>query len=110
MIKWEQLVFLGNPEYVCDLTPIDFAKVAEACGVAGFHVEDPALCGDVIEQALRHPGPALVDAVVDPFEPPMPPKVTPEEALHLAKALARGEPDGEKILARALGQKLRELT
>ncbi len=28
-IKWEQLMFLGNREYECDLTPIDFAKVAE---------------------------------------------------------------------------------
>ena len=27
-IKWEQMVFLGNPEYVCDLQPIDFAAVA----------------------------------------------------------------------------------
>ncbi len=26
-IKWEQMVFLGNPEYVCDLQPIDFAGV-----------------------------------------------------------------------------------
>jgi pyruvate dehydrogenase (quinone) len=24
-IKWEQMVFLGNPEYGCDLQPIDFA-------------------------------------------------------------------------------------
>src|SRR5437764_395208 len=24
-VKWEQMVFLGNPEYVCDLQPIDFA-------------------------------------------------------------------------------------
>ena len=24
-IKWEQMVFLGNPEYVCELQPIDFA-------------------------------------------------------------------------------------
>ena len=23
-IKWEQMVFLGNPEYVCELQPIDF--------------------------------------------------------------------------------------
>ncbi len=26
-IKWEQMVFLGNPEYVCELQPIDFAAV-----------------------------------------------------------------------------------
>ena len=31
-IKWEQMVFLGNPEYVCDLQPIDFVVVARACG------------------------------------------------------------------------------
>jgi thiamine pyrophosphate-dependent acetolactate synthase large subunit-like protein len=28
MIKWEQMVFLGNPEYACDLHPIDFAAFA----------------------------------------------------------------------------------
>ena len=31
-IKWEQMVFLGNPEYGVDLQPIDFAKFADACG------------------------------------------------------------------------------
>ncbi len=40
-IKWEQIVFLGNPEYGCDLTPIDFADFARACGGAGFTIEDP---------------------------------------------------------------------
>jgi thiamine pyrophosphate-dependent acetolactate synthase large subunit-like protein len=25
MIKWEQMVFLGHPEYGCELQPIDFA-------------------------------------------------------------------------------------
>ena len=53
-IKWEQMVFLGNPEYGCDLQPIDFAAFAHACGGAGFTVEDPADCGRIIEQALEH--------------------------------------------------------
>ena len=35
-IKWEQMVFLGNPEYGVDLQPIDFAAFARACGGAGF--------------------------------------------------------------------------
>ena len=30
-IKWEQMIFLGNPEYGVDLHPIDFVKFAEAC-------------------------------------------------------------------------------
>jgi pyruvate dehydrogenase (quinone) len=97
MIKWEQMVFLGNPEYGCELSPIDFAAFAEACGGTGIRVEDPAECGDGLERMLRTDGPALVEAVVDPFEPPMPPKVKPEQALHMAASLARGEPNRERI-------------
>ena len=56
-IKWEQMVFLGNPEYGCDLQPIDFAAFARACGGAGFTIEDPAECGAVLDEALAAPGP-----------------------------------------------------
>ena len=41
-IKWEQMVFLGNPEYGVDLHPIDFAACARACGGNGFTTEDPS--------------------------------------------------------------------
>ncbi|MBX6341768.1 MAG: pyruvate oxidase, partial [Thermomicrobiaceae bacterium] len=75
-IKWEQMVFEGNPEFGVELQPIDFAKYAEACGAAGFTAEDPKDVRGVLEAALSHPGPAVVQAVVDPNEPPMPPKVT----------------------------------
>src|SRR5262249_32357079 len=71
-IKWEQMVFLGNPEYGCDLHPIDVAAYARACGGTGFTVADPAQCGATLNQALNTPGPVIVEAVVDPFEPPMP--------------------------------------
>jgi pyruvate dehydrogenase (quinone) len=53
--------------------------------------------------------PAVVEAVVDPYEPPMPPSVTPEQALKLAVALARGEPDGAKIIRTIFKDKVREL-
>jgi pyruvate dehydrogenase (quinone)/pyruvate oxidase len=108
-IKWEQMVFLGNPEYGCELEPIDFAMAARAFGLLGFTVDDPQLCGSVIDEAMRAPGPALIEAVVDPFEPPMPAKVKPEQALHLAESLMRGEPNREKIIATALADKVREL-
>ena len=32
LIKWEQMVFLGNPEYGVDMAPPDFVKFADACG------------------------------------------------------------------------------
>src|SRR4030095_16332797 len=45
MIKWEQMVFLGNPEYGCDLHPIDFALFAKACGGTGLTGEPAAHAG-----------------------------------------------------------------
>jgi pyruvate dehydrogenase (quinone) len=109
MIKWEQMVFLGNPEYGCELQPIDFAAFARACGATGFTIEDPGQCGAVLDQALAHPGPAVVEAVVDPYVPPMPPKVTVDQAAKFAEALAKGTPNRQKIALTVLSDKVREL-
>ncbi|HWD19637.1 MAG TPA: thiamine pyrophosphate-dependent enzyme [Verrucomicrobiae bacterium] len=108
-IKWEQMVFLGNPEYECDLHPIDFAAFARACGGTGFTITDPAHCGAVLDQALQTPGPVVIEAVVDPFEPPMPPKTTVKQAFKFAESLARGEPDRMKIATTVLTDKVKEM-
>ncbi|HEX3175814.1 MAG TPA: thiamine pyrophosphate-dependent enzyme [Methylomirabilota bacterium] len=108
-IKWEQMVFLGNPEYGCDLQPIDFALFAQACGATGLTIEDPAECGAVLDRALATPGPVVVQAVVDALEPPMPPKVTAEQARKFAMSLLRGEPNREKIALTVLADRVREL-
>jgi pyruvate dehydrogenase (quinone) len=108
-IKWEQMVFLGNPEYGCDLQPIDFAAVARGFGVAGFTIEDPATCGDILRQALTTPGPVVVDAVVDPHKPPMPPKVSLDQATKFAKSLAKGTPDRLRIALTVASDKIREI-
>jgi pyruvate dehydrogenase (quinone) len=108
-IKWEQMVFLGNPEYVCDLQPIDFVAVARGFGLTAFSVDDPAKCGAVLKQALTVPGPALVEAVVDPNEPPMPPKATAKQLLHFAESIARGTPAGGKTALTIASDVVREL-
>ncbi len=108
MIKWEQMVFLGNPEYGCELQPIDFAAFAKACGAAGFTVDDPAKIGAVLDEALALPGPAVVEAVVDPFVPPMPPKVTLDQAKKFGEALLKGTPHRGKIALTVLSDKVRE--
>ncbi len=108
-IKWEQMVFLGNPEYVCDLQPIDFAAVARGFGVAGYTIDDPARCGEILAQALQTPGPAVIEAVVDPNEPPMPPKITFEQAKHLAESLAKGTPNRGRIALTVAADQIREL-
>jgi pyruvate dehydrogenase (quinone) len=108
-IKWEQMVFLGNPEYGCDLHPIDFVEFAHACGATGFTIEDPRECGQTLDRALSMPGPVIVQAVVDPFEPPMPPKVTVDQALKFAESLVRGEPNRKQIALTVASDKVREL-
>jgi pyruvate dehydrogenase (quinone)/pyruvate oxidase len=109
-IKWEQIVFLGNPEYAVDLHPINFALFAEACGGKGFKIEDPHLCGETIEKAFNTPGPVIIEAVVDPYEPPMPPKVKLAQAKHFAEGLLRGEPERKFIMKTIYKDKVRELT
>ncbi|HEY2291418.1 MAG TPA: thiamine pyrophosphate-dependent enzyme [Thermoanaerobaculia bacterium] len=108
-IKWEQMVFLGNPEYACELQPIDFAAFARACGAQGYTIDDPAVCGDALDEALSRPGPVVVEAVVDPNEPPMPPKTTAKQAAHLAEALAKGTPHGGKIALTIASDKVKEM-
>jgi pyruvate dehydrogenase (quinone)/pyruvate oxidase len=97
LIKWEQMVFLGNPEYGVDFAPVDFVKVAEGCGATAVHIEDPATCGEQLRAALATPGPVVVEAVVDENEPPMPPKVTTEQAKMMYDALRRGEESRTRI-------------
>jgi pyruvate dehydrogenase (quinone) len=109
MIKWEQMVFLGNPEYGCELHPIDFVKFAEACGGLGLRCERPEEVRPALSEALESRRPALVEAVVDPFEPPMPSSVKPKQALHMAEALARGEPNRGRIALTLFRNKIRDL-
>jgi pyruvate dehydrogenase (quinone) len=97
LIKWEQMVFLGNPEYGVDFAPIDFVKVGEACGAHALRIDDPSDCEEGLREALAHDGPALVEAVVDPDEPPLPPKITKEQAKLMAEALRRGEQNRRRI-------------
>jgi pyruvate dehydrogenase (quinone) len=109
MIKWEQMVFMGNPEYGCDLQPVDFAMVARACGVKALTIEDPAQCGSIFDEALAADGPVLIEASIDPHTPPMPPKVTAKQALHFAESLAKGTPEGGEVLKKLLGTNIREM-
>jgi len=109
MIKWEQMVMEGNPQFGVQLHPIDFAGFARACGAAGYTVDDPHQVDGVLQEAFTHPGPALVEAVVDPNEPPMPGKIKMSQALHFAEALARGQKDRWDIIKTVIKDKVREV-
>lgn len=109
MIKWEQLALEGNPQYGVQLHPIDFAAFARACGAGGYSVDDPRLVSDVLREAFQHPGPAVIEAIVDPNEPPLPGKITTEQAWNFTKALARGQQDRWQIIKTVVENKVREV-
>jgi pyruvate dehydrogenase (quinone) len=108
-IKWEQMVFLGNPEYACDLFPADFVTIARGAGLQAIRIEDAASCGAQLDEVVSTAGPVLIEAVVDPFTPPMPAKIKAGQALKLAEALVRGEPNRTRIALTNAHDRVREL-
>lgn len=97
MIRWEQLAFLGNPEYGVEFSPIDFVKFAEACGGKGYSIKEPHEIKKVMHEAMSQNVPTIIEAHVDPFEPPMPPKVDIKLVSKMAESFAKGEPYAKRI-------------
>jgi len=109
MIKWEQIVFEGNPEYGLELHPIDFAMFARSCGVAGFTLDDAKQAETTIQQALKTLGPAVIEARIDPYEAPMPGHISSDQAWHFAEAMMRGEKDRWNIIKAVIKNKIRRV-
>src|ERR687887_511628 len=57
LILWEQLVFLGNPQYGVDLRDVDFVKIAEGCGLRATSIDHPGDVGSKLQAALEAEGP-----------------------------------------------------
>jgi len=73
-VEMEQRVE-GLVDHFTGLHNPDFAKLAEACGFAGWHVENSVELEPAMDAWLRHTGPALLDVHVNQMELVMPPKV-----------------------------------
>ena len=97
LIKREQMVFLGNPEYGVDMASLDFVKFAEACGARGIRIDDPARCPQQLAEALSWDGPAIIECVTDQHEPPYPAKIKKDQAVKLVAALREGTPNRRRI-------------
>jgi pyruvate dehydrogenase (quinone)/pyruvate oxidase len=98
MVRWEQMGFLGNPEFGIEFSPINFAKFAEACGGIGYSVTRSVDVKKVLHKAMADKKkPTIVEVEVDPFEPPMPPKADSKFTEMLYKSFARGQPHAVRI-------------
>jgi pyruvate dehydrogenase (quinone) len=87
----------GFLDFGTELKNPNFAAMAEAVGIRGIRIENPAKVEDEIAAAFAHDGPVLIDAVVNRTELAMPPSVTVEMAkgfsLYMVKAIMSGRAD-----------------
>lgn len=95
----------GFVTFATDLENPNFAKVAEAVGIRGFRVEQSKDLEATIAEALAHPGPTLVDVVVERQELSMPPTIKAEQvkgfSLYAIRTVLSGRGDELLDLARA---------
>ncbi|RKT83099.1 pyruvate dehydrogenase (quinone) [Saccharopolyspora antimicrobica] len=88
MVKLEMLVD-GLPDFGTDHDHVDFAAIAAAAGIYSVRVEKPGEVRDALADALRRPGPALVDVVTDPNALSIPPRITGDQVKGFALAVSR---------------------
>jgi pyruvate dehydrogenase (quinone) len=90
----------GILDFGTDLHNPDFAKMAEAAGILGMRAETADQVRPMIEQALSHDGPALIEAIVSRQELSMPPTITVDQikgfSLFMIKAVLDGR--GNEII------------
>jgi pyruvate dehydrogenase (quinone) len=80
MVKLEMQV-AGLPNSGTDYKPIvNYARIAEAAGILGMRIEDPAGLPSAIKQVMEHQGPALLDVVTNPYELIKPPNLKLSQA------------------------------
>jgi len=87
----------GRISYGTDLVNPNFAKLAQSADILGIRVEAPEDVRPALQTALSHPGPALIDVVVNRHELAMPPTITAEQALgfslYMIRAVLSGRGD-----------------
>lgn len=87
----------GLLTYGTSLIDTDFSKLAEAAGILGLRAEKPEQVKPVLNQAIEHSGPALVDVVVNRQELLIPPSINLAQisgfTLYMIKAVLSGRGD-----------------
>jgi pyruvate dehydrogenase (quinone) len=72
-VRFEQKE-LGNPEYGCELNPIDFVAFAKACGADGFRCAKPSEVRAAVAAFLQSTRAAVLEVDVDADEKPAMPQ------------------------------------
>lgn len=88
MVKLEMLVE-GLPDFGTDHEKVDYAAIAEACGIRSYRIEDPRDIRRVLTEALAYDGPVLVDVVTDPNALSIPPEISLEQVAGFTRAATK---------------------
>ena len=88
MVKLE-METAGMPDFQTDNKNPNFAKVAEAIGIMGVRIENPADVTSGLKKALQHSGPALIDVVTDPNALSIPSHADRSQAVGFALAMGK---------------------
>ncbi len=88
MVKLE-METAGMPDFQTDLKNPNFAKMAEAIGIMGVRIENPADLASGIKKALEHSGPALIDVVTDANALSIPSHADRSQAVGFALAMGK---------------------
>jgi len=66
---------MGLPDFQVDMVDPDFTKIAEAMGIKGITINDPAELDAKLNEAFATEGPVLVNVFTDPHALSLPPKI-----------------------------------
>lgn len=92
--QWQEMFYASRySESYMDALP-DFVKMAEAFGMRGMRVKDPAKLDETLKEFIEFKGPVLLDCWVDPCENVYP--MIPAGAAHHELVLGPEEP--QKVL------------
>lgn len=95
----------GFVPFATDLDNPDYAKVAEAMGIWGKHVEHSKDLPRAVDEFLAHDGPAVLDVVTERQELSIPPSITAQQvkgfSLYALRTVLSGQGSQLVDLARA---------
>jgi pyruvate dehydrogenase (quinone) len=112
MVKLEMQV-AGIADRETDMLNPDFAKIAEAMGMPGITISDPADVRPELEKAFLYEGPILVNILTDPNALAMPPKLEFDQvkgfSLYMGKMMLAGRMDEVFKIIKSNYKHLREI-
>lgn len=86
MIKAEQEIFAGHPEYQTDLHNPDYAAFAIACGGAGYTVKEFVELEQTIVTAMHNSAPTIVNVLINKEQINWPPEIGLGDTANYVKA------------------------